>query len=91
MKYKIYLLILMFIFIISCKIGRDKSNDKIKIGFILSTMQQERYKKEKKYFIKRVEELGGEVLFDESYNTASIQYQKVENRQLTEQVQKQTE
>ena len=82
MKTKIYLLIFLIVTLLfgflGCKKDVDKK-DAVKIGFILSTMQEERYQKDKKYFIEKVEELGGVVLFDEANNDANFQIQKVEN------------
>ena len=45
----------------------------IKIGFLIKTMQEERYKKDKEFFIKRADELGAEVLFSSSDNSEELQ------------------
>ena len=50
----------------------------IKIGFILKTMQEERYKKDKQVFTETVEKLGGTVLFDSCNNDEQMQISKVE-------------
>ncbi len=42
-------------------------------------MQEARYQKDKKFFIEKVESLGGKVLFDEANNDGNLQLQKVEN------------
>lgn len=44
-----------------------------KIGFVLSTEQEERYEKDKKFFIEKVEQLGGDVLFGSADNLHSRQ------------------
>ncbi len=51
---------------------------KIKIGFLLKTMQEERYQTDKTLFIARAESLGAEVLFDSSGNDELTQLQQFE-------------
>jgi len=50
----------------------------IKIGFILKTMQEERYQTDKALFMARTEALGAEVLFDSSSNNELTQLRQVE-------------
>ncbi len=50
-----------------------------KIGFLLSTMQEERYQKDKKYFEDEVKKLGGEVEFFAANNSEREQVKKMEN------------
>ena len=50
-----------------------------KIGFILSTMQEERYQKDKKIFIETVQKLGGEVEFSSANNSEQTQAAEVDN------------
>jgi D-xylose transport system substrate-binding protein len=38
--------------------GSDEEDDTIKIGFLLKTMQEERYQKDRRYFREEVESLG---------------------------------
>ncbi len=52
---------------------------KIKIGFILSTMQEERYQKDKAIFEKTAKDLGADVLFESCNNNEQTQSAKVEN------------
>lgn len=60
--------------------GGKKDDGKVKVGFILKTMQEERYKKDKKYFIEKAEALGAdEVLFDSCNNNEQTQLSKFEN------------
>ena len=51
----------------------------IKIGFLLKTMQEERYKRDRAAFTAKVEELGGEVIFDSANNDELTQLDKFEN------------
>lgn len=55
------------------------ANKKPKIGFILSTMQEERYQKDKKYFTEAVEKAGGEVVFASCNNSEATQAAEVDN------------
>ena len=50
----------------------------VKIGFLLKTMQEERYQTDKSQFITRAESLGADVLFDSSSNSAEVQAQQFE-------------
>ena len=60
--------------------GSDDADDgKIKIGFLLKTMQEERYKKDRRYFTQEAESLGAEVVFDSANNKSSLQMSKFEN------------
>jgi D-xylose transport system substrate-binding protein len=52
--------------------------DKVKIAFLLKTMQEERYQSDKALFIGRAESLGAEVLFDSGNNDALTQLHQVE-------------
>ena len=40
----------------------------VKIGFLLKTMQEERYKRDRAAFIEKAESLGAEVIFDSANN-----------------------
>ncbi|MFB2552238.1 sugar ABC transporter substrate-binding protein [Ensifer soli] len=51
----------------------------IKIGFLLKTMEEERYQRDKAVFIKKAEELGAEVIFDAANNDEQTQLAKFEN------------
>jgi len=55
-----------------------RAEDKVKIGFLLKTMQEERYQQDKSLFIARAESLGAEVLFDSGNNDELTQLQQVE-------------
>jgi len=51
----------------------------VKIGFLLSTLQEERYQKDKKYFEDEAKKLGAEVLFFSADNSERVQVKKMEN------------
>jgi D-xylose transport system substrate-binding protein len=51
----------------------------IKVGFVLSTMQEARYVKDRQFFVAAAETLGAAVLFDEANNDERLQMEKVEN------------
>ncbi len=52
---------------------------KVKVGFILSTMQEERYQKDKAIFEETAKKLGADVLFESCNNNEQTQAAKVEN------------
>jgi D-xylose transport system substrate-binding protein len=51
----------------------------VKIGFLLKTMQEERYQRDKEAFIAKAESMGAEVVFDSANNDERIQLGKFEN------------
>jgi D-xylose transport system substrate-binding protein len=51
----------------------------IKIGFLLKTMQEERYKRDRAAFTAKAEELGAKVIFDSANNDELTQLGKFEN------------
>ena len=52
---------------------------KIKIGFVLATLQEERYQKDKKFFAEQAEKLGFEPVMVSADNNEQTQTAKVEN------------
>jgi D-xylose transport system substrate-binding protein len=52
---------------------------KVKVGFILKTMQEERYQRDKAIFTKKAESLGAKVYFDSANNDEQMQLAKFEN------------
>lgn len=54
-------------------------DEKVKIGFLLKTMQEERYQRDKKAFIEKAESLGAEVIFDSANNNEQTQLDKFNN------------
>lgn len=63
---------------IVASVGTASAAD-IKIGFLLKTMQEERYKRDRAAFIERAEALGAEVIFDSANNDELTQLAKFEN------------
>ncbi len=57
---------------------KEAEAQSMKIGFILKTMQEERYQTDKTAFVVKAKELGAEVLFDSSRNNELVQLQQVE-------------
>ena len=53
--------------------------DDVKIGFLLKTMQEERYQQDKAAFEAKAQELGAEVIFDSANNNEQTQLAKFEN------------
>jgi D-xylose transport system substrate-binding protein len=51
----------------------------VKVGFVLSTLQEERYQKDQKYFIEEAKKLGFEPLVVSADNNPQTQAAKVEN------------
>jgi D-xylose transport system substrate-binding protein len=74
---KLSVLALVAIFVFSTFAG--VADAKVKIGFILKTMQEERYQRDKAAFIAKGEELGAEVYFDSANNDEQTQLSKFEN------------
>ena len=55
------------------------ADDKVKVGFLLKTMQEERYQYDKAAFIAKAESLGAEVIFDSANNDEQTQLAAFEN------------
>lgn len=55
------------------------TTDKVKVGFLLKTMQEERYQRDKAAFTAKAEALGAEVIFDSANNNEQEQLAKFEN------------
>jgi D-xylose transport system substrate-binding protein len=53
--------------------------DKIKIGFLLKTMQEERYQRDKAVFLAKAKTLGAEAIFDSANNDEQTQLAAFEN------------
>jgi D-xylose transport system substrate-binding protein len=58
---------------------REAEAKDIKIGFILKTMQEERYQKDKAIFTEKAKSLGAKVYFDSANNDEQMQLAKFEN------------
>lgn len=70
---------LLFICVASIFFMGSLQAKQIKVGFLLSTMQEERYQKDKKYFEAEVKRLGGDVVFNSARNSERVQVKKLEN------------
>lgn len=53
--------------------------EKVKVGFLLKTMQEERYQKDKAAFEAKAKSMGAEVVFDSANNDEQTQMSKFEN------------
>ncbi len=58
---------------------QNKVQNELKIGFILDTMNEERYQKDKQYFEEKATSLGAKVIFAAANGDVSTQMNKVEN------------
>src|SRR3954471_3209432 len=59
--------------------GVAKAEGKVKVGFILSTMQEERYQRDKRVFEDTAKALGAEVVFASCNNSEQTQAAEVDN------------
>jgi D-xylose transport system substrate-binding protein len=64
---------------LALSVNRAGAADKIKIGFLLKTMQEERYQRDKATFLARAKALGSEVIFDSANNDEQAQLAAFEN------------
>jgi D-xylose transport system substrate-binding protein len=76
--FKIAVLVVCTILAFSL-VSSGRAEAKVKIGFLLKTMQEERYQKDKAAFIAKAEEMGAEVVFDSANNDEQMQLSKFEN------------
>jgi D-xylose transport system substrate-binding protein len=58
---------------------RAAAADKIKVGFLLKTMQEERYQRDKAAFLAKAKDLGVDVIFDSANNDEQQQLAAFEN------------
>ena len=59
-------------------VPRRSTQQGLRIGFVLSTMQEERYQKDRAAFDQRVRDLGGTMVFNDAKNDGQIQVQVVQ-------------
>src|SRR5579863_9200847 len=64
---------------LSALAGPAKAADKVKIGFLLKTMQDERYQRDRAAFLAKAKALGAEVIFDSANNDEQTQLAAFEN------------
>ena len=84
MKNKLQLASLFLLALVSACSGKKnsaetKSTRPIRIGFVLATLQEERYAKDKRYFEQAAQAEGAEVIFASANNSEQEQLSKVEN------------
>ena len=60
-------------------VNRAAAADRIKIGFLLKTMQEERYQRDRAAFLARARALGADVIFDSANNDEQTQLAAFEN------------
>lgn len=73
------LLVTIMAFFAAGQLFAAQTTEKIKIGFVLSTLQEERYLKDEKYFVEEAKRLGFEPIVVSADNNAQTQTAKVEN------------
>ncbi len=73
------LIIAVFLTVIALISCPGFPSDKVKIGLILSSMQQERYQTEKTAFLAKVKELGAVTIFESCHGSQIEQISKFEN------------
>ncbi len=76
--FKLSLVALLVTFAITL-VSYGEAVAKVKVGFILKTMQEERYQKDKAIFTEKAESLGAKVYFDSANNDEQMQLSKFEN------------
>jgi len=77
--FKLSVLAALAIFALSFVSHGDAVAKSIKVGFILKTMQEERYQIDKALFTKKAESLGAKVYFASANNDEQMQLSKFEN------------
>ncbi|MBT8374720.1 MAG: substrate-binding domain-containing protein, partial [Deltaproteobacteria bacterium] len=60
-------------------VSYGEAEAKVKVGFILKTMQEERYQIDKAIFTKKAESMGAKVYFASANNDEQMQLSKFEN------------
>ena len=68
---------IMLVFMMGILGIQSLAAEKIKIGFLLKTMQEERYQKDKAAFEAKAKSLGATVVFDSANNDEQTQMQKL--------------
>lgn len=83
---KVFFTALLLVFaaspMVASSVALSKENStpsKIKIGFVLATLQEERYQKDQKYFNAEAEKLGFEAIVVSADNKDNVQTAKIEN------------
>jgi D-xylose transport system substrate-binding protein len=71
--------LILTVFVLCLSFQAQADSKKIKIGFVLSTLQEERYQKDQKYFTEESNRLGAEAVVVSADNNEQTQTTKVEN------------
>ena len=69
-------LFVTFFMVIMSLTNCSEKKDKVRLGFLYTTNKTERYRKESEFFRQKGEELGAEVLVEQSGKNEAIQYRK---------------
>lgn len=77
--FKLSALAVCAMFVLTLAIDHAVAADKVKVGFLLKTMQEERYQRDKADFTAKAESMGAEVVFDSANNDEQTQLAKFEN------------
>lgn len=77
--FKLGVLAVCGMFVLTLAIDHAVAADKVKVGFLLKTMQEERYQIDKADFTAKAEAMGAEVIFDSANNDEQTQLAKFEN------------
>jgi D-xylose transport system substrate-binding protein len=78
--FKLYKTSILIIAIsIAFLVSSCSSRNSVKIGFMLPTLTQDRFPKERDYFIAKVKSLGGEVLFADAQFNDDLQVQQADD------------
>lgn len=72
---RVFMILALFV----CVLNSAAQAEKVKIGFVLSTLQEERYQKDQKYFLEAAQRLGFEPVLVSANNNEQTQTAKVEN------------
>lgn len=75
MKYWVRILIFIFAAALFVSCQKEKS---VKVGLLLHALDKERWESDRDFFIQKVEELGGTVLFEEAGNNADSQLKQAQ-------------
>jgi D-xylose transport system substrate-binding protein len=75
-KFSLMVVLATFAFTL---VSYEEAEAKVKVGFILKSMQEERYQKDKAIFTEKAESLGAKVYFASANNEEQMQLSKFEN------------
>jgi D-xylose transport system substrate-binding protein len=67
--------LLLYLIVLLC-LASSCRNEKVKVGFLLPNLSDDRYIKDKNFFIEKITQLGGEVLVADARNDANLQIEQ---------------